>query len=147
MAPTFCRQRHGRGLRSRLLTDQQRQKRPGHEEHSYKLQGTVNLRAALDLATTIARGKSTQTKNRADFQPFTDEAIQDQPAGRQIHGILDNLNTYKKSNEWLAAHPNVTFHFTPTSASWLNQVEIGFANFQRKTLENTRPASIKQLSN
>lgn len=113
---------------------------------TYKRHGTVNLFAALEVATGIIRGKTTQTKKRADFQAFMDEVIQDQPAGRQIHVILDNLNTHKKNDDWLAAHPNVTFHFTPTSASWLNQVEIWFGIFQRKTLNNASFKSIEQLS-
>src|SRR3546814_18411330 len=73
------------------------------------------------------------------------EVVADQPADRQIHVILDNLSTHKKNEDWLAAHPNVTFHFTPTSASWLNQVEIWFGIFQRKTLNNARFQSTEQL--
>jgi transposase len=103
---------------------------------TYKRHGTVNLFAALEVATGVIRGKTTQTKKRADFLAFMDEIVADQPANRQIHVILDNLNTHKKNADWLAAHPNVTFHFTPTSASWLNQVEIWFGIFQRKTLNN-----------
>jgi hypothetical protein len=49
------------------------------------------------------------------------EIIADHPADRQILVILDNYCTHKKNETWLAAHPNVTFHFTPTSASWLPQ--------------------------
>src|SRR6202035_1260324 len=49
---------------------------------------------------------------------------------RQLHVILDNLNTHKKNEHWLKAHPNVQFHFTPTSASWLNQVEVWFSILQ-----------------
>jgi hypothetical protein len=75
-----------------------------------------------------------------------DEIIADQPPERQIHVILDNLSTHKKNDAWLAAHPNVTFHFTPTSASWLNQVEIWFGIFQRKTLRNASFKSIGQLT-
>lgn len=112
---------------------------------TYKRHGTVNLFAALEVATGVIRGKTTQTKKRADFQAFLDEVIADQPAGREIHVILDNLNTHKKNDEWLAAHPNVTFHFTPTSASWLNQVEIWFGIFQRKTLNNASFRSTEQL--
>jgi hypothetical protein len=59
---------------------------------------------------------------------------------------LDNLSTHKKNEQWLSAHPNVTFHFTPTSASWLNQVEIWFGIFQRKTLNNASFTSIEQLT-
>ena len=112
---------------------------------TYRRHGTVKLFAALEVATGIIRGKTTQTKKRADFQAFMDEVIADQPAERQIHVILDNPNTHKRNDEWLAAHPNVTFHFTPTSASWLNQVEIWFGIFQRKTLRNASFASIDQL--
>ena len=103
------------------------------------------FRSALEVATGIIRGKTTQTKKRADFQAFMDDVIAEQPAQRQIHVILDNLNTHKKNEDWLAAHPNVTFHFTPTSASWLNQVEIWFGIFQRKTLNNASFRSIEQL--
>ena len=112
---------------------------------TYKRHGTINLFAALEVATGIIRGKTTQTKKRADFQAFMDEVIADQPPDRQIHVILDNLNTHKKNDDWLAAHPNVTFHFTPTSASWLNQIEIWFGIFQRKTLRNASFGSIDQL--
>ncbi len=112
---------------------------------TYKRHGTVNLFAALEVATGLIRGKTTQTKKRADFQAFMDEVVADQPADRQIHVILDNLNTHKKNENWLAAHPNVTFHFTPTSASWLNQVEIWFGIFQRKTLNNASFPSIDHL--
>lgn len=113
---------------------------------TYKRHGTINLFAALEVATGVIRGKITQTKKRADFQAFLDDVIADQPAHREIHVILDNLNTHKKNDQWLAAHPNVTFHFTPTSASWLNQVEIWFGIFQRKTLNNASFRSTEQLS-
>lgn len=112
---------------------------------TYKRHGTVNLFAALEVATGVIRGKTTQTKKRADFQAFMDEVVAEQPADRQIHVILDNLNTHKKNDDWLAAHPNVTFHFTPTSASWLNLVEIWFGIFQRKALHNASFRSVEQL--
>lgn len=113
---------------------------------TYKRHGTVNLFAALEVATGVIRGKTTQTKKRADFQAFMTEIIEEQPSGRQIHVILDNLNTHKRNEDWLAAHPNVTFHFTPTSASWLNQVEVWFGIFQRKALNNASFGSIDQLT-
>ena len=113
---------------------------------TYKRHGTVNLFAALEVATGVIKGKTTQTKKRADFQSFMDEVIADQPIDQQIHVILDNLSTHKRNDDWLAAHPNVTFHFTPTSASWLNQVEIWFGIFQRKTLNNASFASIEHLT-
>lgn len=112
---------------------------------TYKRHGTVNLFAALEVATGIIRGKTTQTKKRIDFRAFMEEVIADEPADRQIHVILDNLNTHKKNEDWLAAHPNVHFHFTPTSASWLNQVEIWFGIFQRKVLNNASFGGTEQL--
>jgi hypothetical protein len=73
------------------------------------------------------------------------EVVANQSADRPIHVILDNLNTHKKNEDWLATHPNVTLHFTPTSASWLNQGEIGLGLFRRKTLNNARFRSPDQL--
>lgn len=112
---------------------------------TYKRHGTINLFAALNVASGVIHGKTTQTKKRADFREFMEEVIADQPKGRDIHVILDNLSTHKRNEDWLANHPNVTFHFTPTSASWLNQVEIWFGIFQRKTLKNASFESVAQL--
>jgi transposase len=102
---------------------------------TYRRNGTLNLFAALDVATGIVRNKTTATKTRVDFQAFMDEVVADVPADQEIHVILDNYCTHKKNDAWLKAHPKVTFHFTPTSASWLNQVEIWFGIFTRKALK------------
>ena len=64
---------------------------------------------------------------------------------RQLHVILDNLNTHKKNEHWLKAHPNVKFHFTPTSASWLNQVEVWYSILQGQSLSGASFTSLKQL--
>jgi transposase len=113
---------------------------------TYKRHGTVNLFAALEIATGVIRGKTTPTKKRVDFQAFLSEIIAAQSPDRQIHVILDNYCTHKKNETWLAAHPNVTFHFTPTSASWLNQVEIWFGIFTRKALSGASFRSAEQLT-
>ena len=112
---------------------------------TYKRHGTINLFAALNVATGEIKSKTTHTKKRPDFQAFMDELVVDIPEGQQIHVILDNYSTHKKNHEWLAKHPNVHFHFTPTSASWLNQVEIWFGIFARKTLSGASFANIEQL--
>ena len=112
---------------------------------TYKRHGTINLFAALNVATGIIQGKTTQTKKRIDFQAFMDDVVADLPPDREIHVILDNLCAHKKNDDWLAAHINVTFHFTPTSASWLNQVEIWFGIFSRKALAGASFSSITQL--
>lgn len=101
---------------------------------TYKRHGTLNLFAALNVATGVIQSKTTITKKRPDFQEFLDEVVTEVPIDREVHIILDNYCTHKKNDEWLAAHPNVRFHFTPTSASWLNQVEIWFGILSRKAL-------------
>ena len=113
---------------------------------TYKRHGTINLFAALNVATGIIRGKTTETKKRVDFQAFMDEVVADLAPDREVHVILDNLCTHKKNGDWLAAHPNVTFHFTPTSASWLNQIEIWFGIFSRKALAGASFRSVSQLT-
>jgi transposase len=112
---------------------------------TYKRNGTINLFAALNVATGVVHGKTTTTKKRVDFQQFMDEVIADQPKGRMIHVILDNLSTHKKNDDWLAANPQVRFHFTPTSASWLNQIEIWFGILQRKALTGASFPSVDLL--
>jgi transposase len=67
-------------------------------------------------------------------------------AGREIHVILDNLNTHKpKDDRWLARHKNVHFHFTPTHAFWLNQVEVWFSIFSAKALAGASFTSPRQV--
>ena len=112
---------------------------------TYKRHGTINLFAALNVATGTIQSKTTETKKRPDFQAFMDDVIKDVPVDQEIHVILDNYCTHKKNHDWLARHPNVHFHFTPTSASWLNQVEIWFGIFSRKTLSGASFVSTAEL--
>jgi transposase len=113
---------------------------------TYKRHGTINLFAALNVATGAIHSKVTAVKKRADFQAFLDDVVADVPATQEIHVILDNYATHKKNDDWLALHPNVHFHFTPTSASWLNQVEIWFGIFTRKSLSGASFQSTEQLT-
>ena len=64
---------------------------------------------------------------------------------RQLHVILDNLNTHKKCDPWLKKHPNVHFHFTPTRSSWLNQIEPSFSILQGQSLTGASFNSVEQL--
>jgi len=109
---------------------------------TYKRHGTINLFAALQVATGEVKTKTTRSKKRTDFQKFMDDVMQGVPEDQEVHVILDNYCTHKKNEIWLAAHPNVRFHFTPTSASWLNQVEIWFGILTRKAL---RGASFENI--
>ncbi len=113
---------------------------------TYQRHGTINLFAALNVATGVVQSKTTAIQKRPDFQAFLDEVVAEIPKGREIHVILDNYSTHKKNHDWLARHPDVRFHYTPTSASWLNQVEIWFGILSRKTLSGASFESIAQLT-
>jgi DDE superfamily endonuclease len=85
---------------------------------TYKRHGPVNLSAALEVATDVILGKTTQTRKHVDSQAFMIGLVAEHPPDREIHVIPDKLSTHKKNEEW-RPHPNVTFHCTPTAASWL----------------------------
>lgn len=114
-------------------------------QSTYKRHGTLNLFAALEVATGNIQGKVTPEKKRTDFQAFLDDVVKEYSSDQEIHVVLDNDSTHKKNDEWLAQNPNVHFHFTPTSASWLNQVEIWFGIFSRKALRGASFASPQHL--
>lgn len=107
---------------------------------TYKRHGTLNLFAALEIATGAVYTQTTKQKRRVDFLGFMDKVLQGNSDNKEIHVILDNYCIHKKNHEWLTKHSNVFFHYTPTSASWLNQVEIWFGILTRKAL---RGASFK----
>ena len=120
---------------------------------TYKRNGTLNLFAALNVMTGIISSKTTKTKKRPDFLKFMDELLPDLPEinskeqkVKEIHVILDNYCTHKRCDEWLSIHPNVKFHYTPTSASWLNMVEIFFSILSREVLRGSSFRSTDALS-
>lgn len=114
---------------------------------TYRRNGTQNLFAALEVATGTIHGKTTKYKKRVDFIGFMDDLLSELPQddGKEYHVILDNYCIHKKNDEWLAKHKNVHFHFTPTSASWLNQVEIWFNIMTRKVLRGASFDSTEEL--
>ena len=103
---------------------------------TYKRHGVLNLFAALNVATGEVKTQTTKQKRRPEFQAFLNKVVEDVPSDQEVHIILDNYCTHKRNDDWLREHPNVFFHFTPTSASWLNQVEIWFGILSRKQLKN-----------
>jgi transposase len=112
---------------------------------AYKRHGTLNLFAALEVATGQVKTAVTQLKRREEFLHFMDQVVAETPAEQELHVIWDNYCTHKKCDAWLAQHPNVHFHFTPTSASWLNQVEIWFGILSRKALRGLSTKSTVEL--
>jgi transposase len=113
--------------------------------HCYKRHGTTTLFAALDVATGQVTTAHYKRRRRREFLDFMNDVVSDN-AGRQIHVILDNLNTHKpKHDRWLKLHPNVHLHFTPTYSSWLNQIECWFSILSRAALRGGSFTSARQL--
>jgi transposase len=112
---------------------------------SYKRHGTLNLFAALEVATGAIHTQITKRKRRIEFLEFMNKIMAEIPEDKEIHVIMDNYCIHKRNEAWLIAHPNVFFHFTPTSASWLNQVEIWFSIFSRKALKGASFQSTDHL--
>src|SRR5215475_2882276 len=115
----------------------------GHS-HDYKRNGTTTLFAAFEVASGKVKGSHMKRRRRKEFLAFMNEVVADYP-GREIEVILDNLNTHKKNDAWLKRHPKVTFHYTPTRASWLNQVEAWFSILQGQSLAGASFSSVEQL--
>ena len=99
--------------------------------------------AALDVATGKVLGEHKKRRRRVEFLGFMDKVVAAFP-DRELHVVLDNLNTHKKNERWLKKHPRVHFHFTPTRASWLNQIETWFSILQGQSLSG---ASFTAVSN
>ena len=115
------------------------------QAHEYKRCGNSTLFTALEVATGQIKAKHTKRRRRVEFLAFMNEIVADYP-DHEIHVVLDNLKTHRpKRDRWLARHKNVHFHFTPTHASWLNQVEIWFSILARTTLEGASFTSVTQL--
>src|ERR1700730_12622585 len=114
------------------------------QSHDYKRHGTTTLFAALEVATGRIIAAHSKRRRRVEFLDFMNSVTAAFPK-RQLHVILDNLNTHKKNEHWLKAHPNVQFHFTPTSASWLNQVEVWLSILQGHSLSGASFTTLKQL--
>ena len=113
--------------------------------HDYKRHGTTTLFAALDIITGEVKAGHYKRRRRTEFLDFMNRIVADYP-DQEIHVILDNLSTHKpKRDQWLARHKNVHFHFTPTHASWLNQVECWFSILTRRALRGASFTSPREV--
>ena len=121
--------------------------RAGTMTHDYMRHGTTSLFAALDVATGAVIGQCMKRHRHQEFLRFLRTIDRQTPKKRDLHLILDNYATHKHSNvqTWLAKHPRFHLHFTPTSASWLNQVETWFSILQGQSLTAASFTSVEQL--
>jgi hypothetical protein len=123
--------------------------RPGLPEkatHDYKRNGTTTLFAALEVATGKVTDQCYDRHGKAEFLDFLKKVAKACPR-RELHVVLDNDHTHKHDdiNRWLAKNTRVTLHFTPTSGSWLNLVEVFFGIITRQTIRRGSFDSVKQL--
>jgi transposase len=110
--------------------------RCGTMTHDYKRHGTTTLFAALNVLDGTVIGRCMQQHRHEEFIRFLNEVERAVPAGKLIEAVVDNYATHKhpKVKAWLERHPRWTFHFTPTSGSWLNAVENFFSVLTRKRI-------------
>ena len=125
--------------------------RPGQVErrtHDYKRHGVTDLFAALNLATGQVVHQTRSRHRAIEFRRFLDTIDDAVPDGLDVHVVLDNSSTHKTPaiHTWLIEHPRFTFHFTPTSSSWLNLVERWFAELTRKLLQRSAHRSVAALT-
>jgi transposase len=124
---------------------------PGRAERhgfEYYRHGTLSLYAALDVKTGKVEGKTARRHTSAEFIAFLTQLLSKTRWAKEIHIVLDNLSAHKTKavEEFLAQHPKVRFHFTPTYSSWLNQVELWFAKIQRDVISRGVFTSVADLA-
>jgi transposase len=121
---------------------------PERRSFDYTRHGTIDLFAALNIATGKVIGKLSAQHRAVDFRDFLDQIDRQAESALAVHVICDNLSTRKAPvvHRWLLAHPRFVLHFTPTYSSWINQVERWLAELQRRCLERGVFCSLDELS-
>src|SRR3954471_14636477 len=121
--------------------------RCGTMTHDYKRHGTTTLFAALNILDGTVVGRCMPKHTHQEFIKFLNAVERAVPAGKLVHAIADNYATHKhpKVKAWLAEHPRWIFHFTPTSASWINAVEGFFSAITRKRIRRGVFTSLADL--
>ena len=121
--------------------------RAGTMTHDYKRNGTTTLFAALNVLDGSVISRNMNRHRHQEFIRFLNEIDANVPRRKAIHAIVDNYATHKhpEVRKWLAQHPRWTFHFTPTSASWLNAVEGFFAKLTNRRLKRGVFRSVDEL--
>ena len=108
--------------------------------------GTTTLFAALEVATGKVTDACYDRHGKAEFGDFLKKVARAYPR-RELHVVLDNYHTHKHAeiSAWLAKHPRITLHFTPTSGSWLNLVEVFFGIITRQAIRRGSFSNVKEL--
>jgi transposase len=121
--------------------------RRGTMTHDYIRNGTTTLFAALNVLEGKVIGRCMQRHRHQEFIRFLNAVEREVPAGKTVHAILDNYAAHKHPavRKWLVRNPRWTFHFTPTSASWLNAVEGFFATLTKRRLKRGVFRSVADL--
>ena len=119
---------------------------PEKQTHDYKRNGTTTLFAALEVATGLVTDRCFAQHTNVEFLAFLKQVARAHPRV-PLHVVCDNYATHKHPNvkAWLAKHPRVQLHFTPTSGSWLNMVEIFFGIITRQAIRRGTFHSVKDL--
>ena len=120
---------------------------PDRRTHDYQRHGTTTLFAALDIATGEVIGQLHRRHRSDEFLQFLRTIESNVPQELAVHLVMDNYGTHKtpKVRAWFARHPRFHIHFTPTSASWLNQVERWFSTLTTKQIRRGTHRSTRQL--
>jgi transposase len=116
------------------------------EKSARKRRGALNLFAALEIASGKVTAEFTELKRRVEFLEFTDKIAEEFPPDQEIHVVMGNCRIHKKCDEWLAAHPNFSFHYAPACSSWMNMAKIWFGNLSRKALRGASFKSAQELA-
>jgi transposase len=123
--------------------------RPEKASHDYVRHGTTSLFAALDVATGRVIGTCQRRHRHQELLAFLDQvdAALERQADTAVHVVMDNYGTHKhpRVREWFVRHPAFVPHFTPTSASWLNQVERFFAEITQRRIRRGAFRSVEEL--
>ena len=121
---------------------------PARATHDYQRNGTLDLFAALEIATGRVITDLRSHHTAADFIAFLNKVNREVPAHLDVHVILDNLSTHKTPtvHKWLLRHKRFHFHFTPTYGSWMNLVERWFSALTTKKLQRSAHRNVKELA-
>jgi len=124
---------------------------PARRTHDYKRNGTTTLFAALDIATGTVTAACKPRHRHQEFLAFLKHiarAYPDDGTGGELHLVMDNYAAHKRVEvrDWLAGNPRIHVHYTPTSGSWLNLVEVWFGIIERQAIRRGSFRSVRDLN-